>query len=124
LSDADKAALRAIIHDELRAALAARHEVETAREVARASDVVPDASPRTAEQALAGLTRDQRVSYDDVTSLVSDGISRGTWTPDDRQQLKEKLRSLPGELVFPVVQPLMIAVNLGKVHSTVRGPLF
>jgi hypothetical protein len=124
LSDTDKAALRALIRDELGAALTAKHEVETTHEVARRSDVVLDASTRTAEQALAGLTRDQRVSYDDATSLVSDGIDRGTWTADDRQQLNEKIRSLPSELVLAVVQPLIVAVNSQKVHLAVRGPIF
>jgi hypothetical protein len=124
LSDTDKAALRALIRDELGAALAAKHEVLATREVARRADVVPDASTRTAEQALAGLTRDQRVSYDDLTSLVSDGVDRGTWTADDRQQVREKLYALPPELGLEVVRPLMIAVNNGKVHPAVRGPLF
>jgi hypothetical protein len=124
LSDADKVALRALIREELGASAAARHEVEATHEDAGKRDGVVAASAQTLEQAVAALTPDQRVTYDDATSLIRDGVARQTWTDEDRQQLREKILSLPPTVAFDVRGQLIVAVNSGQVLPRVRGPLF
>jgi hypothetical protein len=123
LSAEDRVALRALMRQELAAWGAARHDTEPVQEAVGKRDV-PDSSTPTLEQTLALLTPDQRVTYDDASSLISDRIARQSWTDEDRLQLRDKVRSLPPKLALELTGRLIVAVNSGQIHPHVLGPVF
>jgi hypothetical protein len=113
LSEADRAALRNMIRDEVRAGRAVDPSVDAA--VSQQADL-----PKLAAQ----LTGDQRKVYDAAQSLVDQAIVHGSWTGDDRDHLRDGLVGIPEELRLEVVRPLIVAVNAGQVRFRGRGPLY
>jgi hypothetical protein len=109
LGDDDKAALRALLREEL----AAQH-LAAARDTASAP---PEESP------MANLSHEQLKSYDEARSAVDDAIARGVWTSDSRADLRGTTASLPAQARVEIAQPLVVAVNSGKVHFEGHGPL-
>ena len=110
LDDDDKRALRAIVREELAA--------ERAAAAASAS-----AKPTTADDATWQLSNDAMKIYDGVRARVDDAIARGTWSNEDRADLRPQLAQLPAEARIEAMRPLVIAVNQGRVHFAGRGPL-
>jgi len=111
LGDDDKAALRALIREELKAA---RPD----------SPAKPDASQESPEEALSRLPRDGRTAYDEAQGMVGTAVQRGSWTNEDRSELRQRLAQLPVPMRLELVSPLIVAVNKGEVHFEGRGPLF
>jgi hypothetical protein len=110
LDDADKNALRAIVREELAA--------ERAAAAASASTTAAD-DPQQWQLSDAAMK-----SYDVVHARVDDAITRGAWTPDDRDALRLQLGNLPAEARVEALRPLVVAVNDGRVRFTGHGPLF
>jgi hypothetical protein len=110
----DRAALRAMIHEELAAdrAATAASRADAGREPAR--DDRPEPT----------LSNEQLKAYDRARTEVDRGIASGMWTEDDRLQLRASLATLPGETRIEIVRPLLVAVNARKVHFQGRGSLF
>jgi hypothetical protein len=113
LGEDDKAALRALIREELGA--------ERAAAAARA-DAAPSTSADPAQQWQ--LSPEGLQAFDRARSRVDDGLARGAWTEDDRAELRASLAGLPTEARAELVRPLINAVNEGKVHFAGHGPLF
>jgi hypothetical protein len=111
LGEDDRAALRTLIREEVAAAL----PHEDARRAAR--------DPQPAEVGAAALSDAQLKAYDQARAAIDDGIARGTWTPENRVQLRATLAGLPAETAVEVLRPLILAVNERKVHWEGRGPL-
>jgi hypothetical protein len=110
LADEDRAALRALIREELAAGM-----TQSRGDDAGATTL----APRPPSQPLE--TTD---SYVQARSVVDDGISHGSWSPADRTRLRDALSSLPTEARLEIVQPLVVAVNSGRVRFEGHGPLF
>ena len=113
LGDDDRAALRAILREEL---VAERAATEGRSDAGREA---PD-EPRPARD----LSSEQLKVYDRARVEVDDGIARGAWTEDDRAQLRASLATLPPETRIEIIRPLVVSVNEGKVRFAGRGPLF
>jgi hypothetical protein len=113
LAEEDRAALRAMIREEIGAE---RSTQATATDAggARAVDEPPAAS----------LSSDGLRVYDRARADVDRGIARGVWTEDDRNQLRANLTGLPGKVRGEIVRPLIVAANAGKLRVEARGPLF
>jgi hypothetical protein len=109
LGDDDRAALRALIREEL-ASASSRHDAKRG-----SSD-----SERAEAPALSDV---QLKRYDQARTVVDDGIAHGTWTPENRAQLRATLAGLPAETTVEIVQSLIVAVNQGKVRWEGRGPM-
>jgi hypothetical protein len=107
LDDDDRAALRAMIRDELAAQNAAARPAPSA-----------EARPEPT------LSNEQLKAYDAARAEVDQGLAAGVWTEDDRRQLRAKLAGLPGDTSVEVVRPLLIAMNGGKLRFEGRGSVF
>jgi hypothetical protein len=112
LAEEDRAALRAMIHEELVAE--------------RPAPDAPAAALRApaAQQADAPIAPEQLESYDGARVEVDRAIARGAWTSDDRARLRVSLAALPVETRIEITRPLLVAVNAGQVRFEGRGPLF
>jgi hypothetical protein len=114
LGSDDKAALRALVRDEVRAAL-------SARAVAAAA---PSASTGDVQSMIDALGPELRVHYDSGRQIVDDGISRKRWTEQDRAHLRKDIGGLDAPIALSIVDPLILAVNRGEVRFEGEGPLF
>jgi hypothetical protein len=112
LADEDRAALRALMREEL---AAARAPGEPRAPAGRAESPPPDDRP---------LTNDEIKAYDRVRAMTDDRIARGEWTEKDRATARVAMATIPPDQRIELMQPLMIAVNTGKVRFDGRGPLF
>jgi hypothetical protein len=119
LADDDRAALRALIRDEL-AASAAKNAAPAAAGAGANAALTASREPET-ERPLS--SEDLKV-YDRVRTTVDEGVARGNWTEDDRAHVHDAIRSLPPERASELVRPLFVALNEGKLHFEGRGPLF
>jgi hypothetical protein len=113
LAEEDRAALRAMIHEEL---VAERSLAEARADAGHAAP--SDAQP---EEALSSV---QLKAYDRARAQVDHGLAGGVWTDDDKMQLHASLARLPVESWMDVVGPLIVAVNARKVRPERPGPLF
>jgi hypothetical protein len=109
----DHAALRAMMREEL----AAERAVAEARADA-------GRTPTGEDRAEPPLSNEQLKVYDRARAEVDHGLAGGTWTEDDRAQLRASLAILPTETRIEVLRPLVIAQNSGKLHFEGRGPPF
>jgi hypothetical protein len=107
LADDDRAALRVLIREEL---AASKPAADRAR---------PDRDPPAAEPT---LTDAQLQAFDRARATIDSGIAQGTWTAEDRAQLRLTVAQLPAETSLEIVRPLLIAVNEGKVRWQGHGP--
>jgi hypothetical protein len=112
LGEDEKRALRALVRDELRAALASGAMADAGQ---------PASSPT---DALASLSPNGMKTYDKAKDIIDTAIRHGSWTSEDRDQLREKLSTLPPDVYLEVVSPLVAAVNRREVRFEGRGPLF
>jgi hypothetical protein len=107
LADEDRSAMRALVREELAAAKP------------RADAPRADRDPTSAEPP---LTDAQLQAFDRARATVDSGIAHGTWTSENRAQLRMTMAQLPVERTLEIVRPLVIAVNEGKVHWEGHGP--
>jgi hypothetical protein len=107
LADDDRAALRALV----------REEIAASRPHADAPGA--DRAPTPAE---ATLTDAQIQAFDRARAAVDSGIAQGTWTPENRIELRMTMAQLPAETTMEIVRPLLIAMNEGKVRWEGHGP--
>jgi hypothetical protein len=120
LDDGDRAALRAMIREELSAARPGAAPAAPPAAVAAAAtpsapkDVAPPA-PESPRQIRA---------FDAAHAAIDEGLSRGTWTARDRDRLRADLATLPTETRLELEHPLIVAVNERRVQFEGRGPLF
>ena len=115
LGDDEKLALRALIREELQASRGA---------AVPGADAAPNQPPTSPADALAQLSPDRLKVYDGARRMIDDAIQHRSWTNEDRQQLREKLSSLPSDVGLEVVRPLIVAVNNQEVRFEGFGPLF
>ena len=108
LSEPDKAALRAMIREELAAAR---------------PPPVESHEPSPAATLERPISNDDLKAYDQVRAIVADGLHRGSWTEEDRAHARRTLGSLPPEMRLELVGPLIVAVNQQKVRFEGTGPL-
>jgi hypothetical protein len=106
LADDDRAALRALVREELAAS--------KPRADAPRADRDPAPEP--------SLTDAQLQAFDRARATVDSSIAQGTWTPENRAQLRMTMAQLPAETSLEIVRPLLIAVNEGKVRWEGHGP--
>jgi hypothetical protein len=114
LGSDDKAALRALVRDQVNAALSARALAAAA----------PSASTRDVQSMIDALGPELRVHYDSGRQIVDEGISRKRWTEQDRASLRKDIRGLDSTIALSIVDPLILAVNRGEVRFDGEGPLF
>jgi hypothetical protein len=113
--DDEKQAFRALIREELQAYRGAGLP---------GADAAPNLPPTSPADALAQLSPDRLKVYDGARRMIDDAIQHRSWSNDDRQQLREKLSSLPPDVGLEVVRPLIVAVNNQEVRFEGVGPLF
>jgi hypothetical protein len=120
LADDDRAALRALIRDEL-AATAGRSAAQPVDGAGAGGARAASNGELSNESPLSG--RDLK-TYDRVRAAVDDGVARGVWTEENRAQVHADIRTLPAERAMEVVRPLLVALNQGQLHFEGSGPLF
>jgi hypothetical protein len=63
-------------------------------------------------------------AFDRARTTIDHGVSRGWWSPGDRDSIRKDLMLLPIETRNEIEKPLVTAVRDGRVHFHGRGPLF
>lgn len=86
------------------------------------SSASSDSAPPREDEA--ALSPDAMRAYERARTLVDQGVANGTWTQDDRQELRGDLLMLSTERRIELERPLIVAVNEGRVHFRGHGPLF
>ena len=117
----DVEAIRAAVRQELRAAAAAPPPA-----VVQAPPVVAAAPPPEKEEAPEEEAEAAARSpeYGTAQRLVEDGLSRRTWSAEDRGQLQMLMPRLSAAERELLARQLIVAANRGELKVDVAGPLF
>jgi hypothetical protein len=121
LDDDDKAGLRALVQQEVRAALASNPQppAVASGQVAEPR-FAPDAST---PEILAQLSKDEQTKYAVAESIVQDGIARGQWAETDRRSFRRAIKDVPEPLHSRLLSELFGAANRGEIKRDQLGPL-
>jgi hypothetical protein len=107
----DEETVRRVVREELDHAQKGRPESATSAP----AEEVRNAPPPTDEQVKA---------TERARQTVDASIRSGLWSDRDRDELRSALRDSPGDLRLEVTDPLIIAINQGKVRVDFVGPPF
>jgi hypothetical protein len=107
----DEETVRRVVREELDHAQKDRSESATSVP----SEEVTNAPPPTDDQVKA-VERGRQT--------VEASVRSGVWSDRDRDELRSALRDAPGNLHLEVIDPLIIAINQGKVRVDFVGPPF
>jgi hypothetical protein len=113
LSEEEKLAMRAIVREELQAALAGFQRPDAG-----------GADERPPEHEAPTLTQQQLKDYDQARVAIDNGLRAGRWTEDDRDRFRQLTSSLPFDAQMEIVTPLIVARNQGRLRFEGHGPVF
>jgi hypothetical protein len=116
----DVEAIRAVVRQELRAAAVPPPQAVPAPAAAVAPP--PEKKEETPAEETAAPTRS--LEYDNAQRLVEDGLSRRTWSPEDRSKLQLLMPKLSAAERDLLTRKLIVAANRGELKVDVNGPLF
>ncbi|MFL5356439.1 hypothetical protein [Archangium sp.] len=117
----DVEAIRTAVRQELRAAEASRPPAVPAPQPVAAAPAPKNEEPAHPDEAEA---KPPSPRYGEAQRMVEVGLSRRTWSSEDRGQLQLLMPMLSPAERETLAKQLIVAANRGELKVDVAGPLF
>jgi hypothetical protein len=118
----DTDAIRAAVREELRAELPALVLAVAAVNRSAPPPQVAGAPMKAESEAAAPAPPSEH--FADAQHLVENGLARGAWSAEDRDQLRSVLPQLSAKERERLRKQLIVAANRGELKVNLVGPLF